>query len=122
MDKKDARDERNIFAYDFREFLTEKEALEHAGKLNRWKMPAGQRKIFQISREVLYPEILYVKKVTLAFNFDECEGGLMESVRKAKKIRSFMERRTKIFTISKELPWPEAAAGASQELGKRIIV
>ncbi|MCX6760573.1 MAG: hypothetical protein NTZ84_00475 [Candidatus Nealsonbacteria bacterium] len=122
MEESDPRSERNIFAYDFKEFLTEKEAIEHAGKINRWKMPAGQKKIFETSREVFYPEILHIKKFILAFDFDECEGDLREAVETAKKSRSFIEGQTKIFKIEKEILWPGADIEASERTGKKITV
>lgn len=122
MEESDLKEETNIFAYDFKEFLTENEAINHAQKINRWKMPAGQKKIFKTSREIFYPEILYVKKFIIAFNFDECEGNLKEAVESAKKSRSFMEGRTKIYKIETEIPWPEAKAEAPQEKGEKITV
>jgi len=122
MEEKDTRNERNIFVYDFREFLTEEEAIGHAKKINRWKMPAGQRRVFKTSREVVYPEILHIKKFILAFNFDECDGDLKETVGKAKKSTSFLEGRTKIFKIEKEIPWPEANVEVFQETSKKITV
>jgi hypothetical protein len=85
-------------------------------------MPAGQRKIFETSREVFYTEILHIKKFILAFNFDECEGDLKEAVEAAKKSRSFIAGKTKIFKIEKEIPWPEADMDASQEAKKKITV
>lgn len=122
MEEDDPRSERNIIAYDFKEFPTKEEAITQAQKINRWKMPAGQKKIFKTTREVFNPEILYVKKFIIAFNFDECEGDLREAVGKAKENMSFTEGRTKIFKIEQEIPWPLGEAEISQETGKKITI
>jgi hypothetical protein len=122
MDEKCLRRERNVFAYDFKEFLSEQDAVNYARKINRWKMPAGQRKFFKISMEVCFPEILRVEKFIIAFNFDECETSLRGTIESAKKSRSFLEGKTKIFTIDRDIIWPEGEDILTQETSKRIGV